>query len=259
MIFSFVLSTAHTSRARPGLTPITSADAQWRHALLQESAEKCKRLTTLPADCKKGPNSTWRKLNKDIKEVDNTLVSLKGPIPLDMAVIRTCSQLYTEVNTYILQTVRINFCVLAYSNFDHREVDLLKEARRIYIEFWSAAGYREQLDTDLRWPVSWSAQLTYVMQTRNDLLEYEWRGIDDSTIEDIFNWAVEAGVGSLDADDRYPDMMDVLKKLPKVTAEKRLKVAWEAEEKLPAQHMLLNEYWDSIKSLNARLDVKAAQ
>lgn len=256
LIYGFVLSTPYTSSDNQRLSPITAADADERRALARELDQARRDLSALPVNCKKGSKSKWARLSKDVEEIEATLdptEPYKTPLPLDMAILRTCKEICEEVSAYILRKVPMRSCVLCYGSFNDREICLLMEAKKVYVEYWQAEGWREQLDTDLRLPVSWGAQLTQVLQDRPKLIHhFELLGVDDRSMEDIFEEAVNRGCGSLEYDLRYVEIILLLRKLPQIAVKNSLKISWDGEDKLPRHYWLLNEYWSIIKGLNIR-------
>ena len=244
MIYSYVLSTARTRCPSQKLKPISSDEAD-------DYRKEENELSALEAEAVRLILDRDRSLyhvDKLLGEIRSLWKSVAVRlVPLDTALLRVNRAFFAEVYAYMHKRIGFILELDECSYFDEREIEVLKSAERIEVQF-SLTHALDELD--LPGPCSWFTQLHHVLQPRNNLQEFIFRGGSETYVGSI-EW--ELGLDAqrrAQALEELEEIVAVLRGLPKVQASKSVSITWENQETLQAGHDDFVEFWQHMSRLN---------
>jgi hypothetical protein len=116
------------------LRPISAEEAdsgRQTHIDLAVAKEVCENMKS-----KYGKKATrkWEKAAQRVHDLEARVAEC--PLPLKMAMLRTCSKAKNQMTMFIVEKVPVSFFVRRFSSFNARELFFIRHATRIYIEYW---------------------------------------------------------------------------------------------------------------------------
>ena len=196
----------------------------------------------------------WERLTATVQTCQRDLDEQYGR-PLDLALLRTNTVIFAEINDYIRRRVTVGLQLCTFRGFSAREMGLLRTAYKTHITFDHLGG---QQHSQLQGPCNWSSQLHHALNDRLDIQTFIFEGRDfiPGTIAKTAYFPLDRADGHRYALRCIAELVSFLKRVPKVRVSKQLLVKWRDQKLLEAGEVADRPEFDEVRQQLARLNAR---